>query len=193
MEKAKARIAELRPEGSDWDEAALTLTLPADFDPVVFKALRDDPDTDLQYLRNLTAYERFDAPGVTLVYHLTSLAKNYTITIYVPLDEDKLVANSIVSVFDSANWQEREVYDMFGVLFDGHPDLRRILLDDTCEFFPLRKSFILDPAINVGNMKDHEEAMIAQATGAPDKREKAAAARAAREKAKADSTEGGAE
>lgn len=183
----------MKPEGAVWDDATLTLTLPADFDPITFKALRDDPDTDLKYLRNMTAYERLDAAGVTLVYHLTSLKHNHTIAVFIPLDEDKLTANSIVSVFDSANWQEREVYDMYGVLFDGHPDLRRILLDDTCEFFPLRKSFILDPAINVGNMKDHEEAMLAQLTGAPDKKEKAAAARAAREKAKASESEGGAE
>ncbi len=190
-EIAKTRLAELAIGGATWDADALELTLPADFDPVFFKILHDDTTLDLKYLRNMTAYERLDALGVCLVYHLTSLDKNHTVTLFVPLDEDSLVAASITPIFSSANWQEREVYDMYGVKFAGHPDLRRILLDDSTEFYPLRKSFILDPAINVGNMKDRQDEILKALSGGDDKKEKRAARAAA--KASESAGEGGAE
>lgn len=191
------RIAELMPGGAEFNAETLTLTLPADFDPEFFRALRDDHAIGLAYLRNLTAYERYDEPGVTVVYHLTNLFKNFTITVLVPVAENSLVVPSITHVFSAADWQEREAYDMYGVQFAGHPDLRRILMEDTCDFYPLRKSYMLDRAMNIRDLKEREEAMLAQIMGVPDKKAKAAAARAAREKAAAkegsESGEGGSE
>lgn len=75
------------------------------------------------------------------VYHLRSLTRKQLLQIKVRLDHEKPEVDSVVSVWPTANWLERETYDMFGIRFAGHPDLRRMLLDDDFEGFPLLKSF----------------------------------------------------
>ena len=79
--------------------------------------------------------KRFD-----VVYHLLSMYQNHRIRLKVSIRESEAV-DSIVSVHPSANWFEREVFDMFGILFRDHPDLRRILTDYGFQGFPLRKDF----------------------------------------------------
>ncbi len=79
--------------------------------------------------------ERFD-----LVYHFLSMYRNHRIRLKVAVREDQMVP-SLVTVHPSANWFEREVFDMFGILFSGHPDLRRILTDYGFRGYPLRKDF----------------------------------------------------
>ena len=75
------------------------------------------------------------------VYHLRSLTRKQLLQIKVRLDHEKPEVDSVVSVWPTANWLERETYDMFGIKFAGHPDLRRMLLDDDFEGYPLLKSF----------------------------------------------------
>jgi NADH/F420H2 dehydrogenase subunit C len=75
------------------------------------------------------------------VYHLRSLTRKQLLQIKVRLDHEKPEVDSVVSVWPTANWLERETYDMFGIKFTGHPDLRRMLLDDDFEGYPLLKSF----------------------------------------------------
>lgn len=75
------------------------------------------------------------------VYHLRSLTRRQLLQLKVRLDAGKPEVDSIVSVWPTANWLERETYDMFGIRFAGHPDLRRMLLDDDFEGYPLLKSF----------------------------------------------------
>jgi NADH-quinone oxidoreductase subunit C len=87
--------------------------------------------------------KRFD-----VVYHLLSPRRNLRIRIKVETDETTAVP-SIVSVFPAANWFEREVYDLFGILFSGHPDLRRILTDYGFEGHPLRKDFPMTGFVEV--------------------------------------------
>lgn len=79
--------------------------------------------------------KRFDA-----VYHLLSMYQNHRIRIKAALREDQILP-SIVDVFPAANWFEREVFDMYGILFSGHPDLRRLLTDYGFRGYPLRKDF----------------------------------------------------
>jgi NADH-quinone oxidoreductase subunit C len=79
--------------------------------------------------------ERFD-----VVYHLLSMYQNHRIRLRLKAREDEMIP-SIIEVHPSANWFEREVFDMFGLLFSGHPDLRRILTDYGFRGFPLRKDF----------------------------------------------------
>lgn len=76
-----------------------------------------------------------------VVYHLRALTNNWLLQLKVKLEPGKPEVESLVSVWLSANWLERETYDLFGIIFLGHPDLRRILLDDEFEGFPLLKSF----------------------------------------------------
>src|SRR5579859_7724486 len=75
------------------------------------------------------------------VYHLRSLTRRQLLQIKVRLDHEKPEVDSVVSVWPTANWLERETYDMYGIKFAGHPDLRRMLLDDDFEGYPLLKSF----------------------------------------------------
>ncbi|MEF3280357.1 MAG: NADH-quinone oxidoreductase subunit C [Elusimicrobiota bacterium] len=82
--------------------------------------------------------ERFE-----VVYNLYSLKNNLRIIIKAPVDENNPFINSIVSLYDSANWYEREVYDMYGIVFENHPDLRRILMYDEFVGYPLRKDYPL--------------------------------------------------
>lgn len=78
---------------------------------------------------------RFD-----MVWHLLSMQRNQRVRIKAAIDEDQMVP-SVVTVWPSANWYEREVFDMFGILFSGHPDLRRLLTDYGFRGHPLRKDF----------------------------------------------------
>jgi len=86
---------------------------------------------------------RFD-----VVYHLLSMSRNLRIRVKVETDEDTAVP-SIVSVFPTADWYEREAFDMYGVFFDGHPDLRRILTDYGFHGHPLRKDFPMTGYVEV--------------------------------------------
>jgi NADH:ubiquinone oxidoreductase subunit C len=75
------------------------------------------------------------------VYHLRSTTRGQLLQLKVRLDHEKPEVDSVVSVWQTANWLERETYDMYGIRFTGHPDLRRMLLDDDFEGYPLLKSF----------------------------------------------------
>ena len=94
--------------------------------------------TCVDYLNYRDAENRFG-----LVYELASTGTNERLTVRVFVDEPDLTVPSMAPLWEGANWLEREVYDMFGILFDGHPDLRRILLPDEYAAFPLRKDYPL--------------------------------------------------
>jgi len=103
--------------------------------------LKSDRNCRFSSLVDITAVDyptrdkRFD-----VVYHFLSMYQNHRIRLRVSVREDDMVS-SIIDVHPSANWFEREIFDMFGILFTGHPDLRRILTDYGFRGFPLRKDF----------------------------------------------------
>jgi NADH-quinone oxidoreductase subunit C len=113
----------------------------------VLTFLRDDPDcqficfTDLSGVDHPQREKRFD-----VVYLLLSPKLNRRVRVKIATDE---TAPSIVSVFPAADWYEREAYDLFGILFDGHPDLRRILTDYGFDGHPLRKDFPMTGFVEV--------------------------------------------
>ena len=82
-----------------------------------------------------------EEPRFEVVDHFFSTSKHHRLRMKCRVDEDSAVAPSLVPIFGSANWMERESYDMYGVEFDGHPDLRRILLYPQFKGFPLRKDY----------------------------------------------------
>ena len=108
---------------------------------------RDDPDLDFDVLMDLTAvdYSRYpgrdDGPRFEVVYHLYSLAHNHRVRVKVRVDEDDAAVPTAVDLWPIANWFEREVWDMFGVRFTGHPDLRRLLMYEEFVGHPLRKDY----------------------------------------------------
>ncbi|MEM9476347.1 MAG: NADH-quinone oxidoreductase subunit C [Pseudomonadota bacterium] len=121
------------------DELTMQVTLSSLASFVGF--LRKDRNCQFSTLIDITAVDhpereaRFD-----VVYHFLSMYQNHRIRLKLAVREEDMVA-SIVDVHPSANWFEREVFDMFGILFTGHPDLRRILTDYGFRGYPLRKDF----------------------------------------------------
>jgi NADH-quinone oxidoreductase subunit C len=108
---------------------------------------RDEPDLAFEVLMDLTAadYSRFpgreDGPRFEVVYHLYSITHNHRVRLKVRVDEDDAVVPSATGLWPIANWLEREVWDMFGVRFADHPDLRRLLLYEEFVGHPLRKDY----------------------------------------------------
>ena len=127
----------------------LTLTVALDQIVPVLTRLRDHPALKFEVLIDICAVDyperanRFD-----VVYHLLSMRLNQRIRLKVETDGDTPVA-SAVGVFPAANWFEREAYDMCGILFTGHPDLRRLLTDYGFKGHPLRKDFPMSGYVEV--------------------------------------------
>ncbi len=105
--------------------------------------LKNDPELEYEYLSNVTAVDNFrrgDGPRFEVVYHLYSLRHRWRVRLKVRVEEG-IPVPSVTPVWEGANWYEREVYDLFGIPFEGHPDLRRILLPEGFEGHPLRKDY----------------------------------------------------
>jgi NADH-quinone oxidoreductase subunit C len=103
--------------------------------------LRDDASCRFSTLVDITAVDHPErAQRFDMVYHFLSMYRNHRIRVKVAVREEDMVP-SLVDIHPSANWFEREVFDMFGILFSGHPDLRRILTDYGFRGYPLRKDF----------------------------------------------------
>jgi NADH/F420H2 dehydrogenase subunit C len=103
----------------------------------VCRFLRDQLGFDL--LSCISGVDMLD--HIETVYHVRSTTRGQLLQLKVRLDQEKPEVDSVVSVWQTANWLERETYDLFGIRFAGHPDLRRMLLDDDFEGYPLLKSF----------------------------------------------------
>ena len=109
--------------------------------------LRNNPETYFDFLSSLSGVDYGVESGkFGVVYHLASIPYKTQLTLKISKENNREEANlpsfpSIVSVYRSADWHEREAYDMLGIFFEGHPDLRRILMPDDWEGFPLRKDY----------------------------------------------------
>ncbi len=127
----------------------LTITVAVGDISEVLTFLRDDKACRFEVLIDLCGVDwparalRFD-----VVYHLLSPRKNQRIRVKVHTDEETPVP-SVIDVFPAANWYEREAFDMYGILFSGHPDLRRLLTDYGFQGYPLRKDFPLTGYVEV--------------------------------------------
>ena len=136
-------------ERRDITRGELTVVVARDQIVRVLTELRDDSDCLFEVLIDICGVDyperenRFD-----VVYHLLSPRKNQRIRVKCETDEETPVP-SVVAVFPAANWFEREAYDMYGILFSGHPDLRRLLTDYGFEGYPLRKDFPLTGYVEV--------------------------------------------
>ena len=105
------------------------------------------------HLANLTAVDRIADGKIDMVYHLFAPLQNKILTVKVPLDRTDPVIASISGIWHGADWLEREVFDLFGVTFTGHPDLRRIMMWDGYEGYPLRKDFTSPEIIKLPEVK----------------------------------------
>jgi NADH-quinone oxidoreductase subunit C len=111
----------------------------------ILKYLHDDPVLSLDHLQDLTAVDYLKKKDVRfeVVYNLYSTKYRHHIRIRAQVPENDAKIGSAVPIWAGADWHERECYDMFGIVFDGHPDLRRILMPEDWEGHPLRKDYPL--------------------------------------------------
>ncbi len=108
----------------------------------VCRWLRDNPEFDMSFLEFVSAIDwpdRFD-----VVYQLTSLARQHGIALKVPIPKDDARIPSVAGIWRGADWHEREAFDLFGITFEGHPDLRRIMMSADWKGHPLRKDYVYE-------------------------------------------------
>jgi len=119
-----------------------TIVVPREFLRDVAEYLAGEPGLDFRLLADITGVDRFPVePRFELNYHLVSLSQRTRLRLRVRVPGKDPVADSVTMVWPTANWHEREIFDLFGVRFEGHPDLTRILLPDDWEGYPLRKDY----------------------------------------------------
>ena len=108
----------------------------------VCRFLRDYVGLDFEVLSDLTALDWPKAEKIQVVYHLFSYTNNHQIVLKVDLPRDNPKIATVENIWKVANWFEREAYDLFGVIFEGHSDLRRIMLPEDWTGYPLRKDYV---------------------------------------------------
>jgi len=110
----------------------------------VCKYLKEDDDLQFYYCSDVTAVDWAKRKNrFTVVYNIFSLKNNFRLRLKSDVDEGNCAIDSVSSVWGSANWHERETYDMYGIKFNNHPDLRRMYMPEEFEYHPLRKDFPL--------------------------------------------------
>lgn len=138
----------------EYDPAKQILRLEAANLPILFEALKNDVSLSFEYLRDLTGKEQ-PIGEFHVVYMLASVSLHHDLLVIAKVPESMEVPSATM-FWKSADWLERETYDMLGITFKGHPDLRRIYLEETVSFFPLRKSFKVLQVVNLGDLGQAE-------------------------------------
>jgi NADH-quinone oxidoreductase subunit C len=142
---ALARLLEWRPAAVkevkfDRDEMTIVIDRPAIRESCAL--LRDNPDFPFNYLSDVTGVDWLPSePRFEVIYHLLSIPKKERVRLKVRLEGASPVIESVTSVWPGANYFEREVFDLFGIRFTGHPYLRRLLMPEDWEGYPLRKDY----------------------------------------------------
>src|ERR1700723_4191511 len=157
-EKIKARFgAEILSAQNERDEETFTIARERAY--VFFRALRDEPDFQFNFLTDLTAVDWLERkPRFDVVYQLNSLTLAHRIRVKIGVDGAEPWVHSVVGVWGAADWLQREWFDMFGIAFKGPPALRGILMYDSFQGHPLRKDYLynkrqpivaeIDPVVN---------------------------------------------
>jgi NADH-quinone oxidoreductase subunit C len=132
--QAVAQVIEYRGE--------TTIVVPRELLRTAAQQCRDNPELAFNMLSDVTCVDRFPIePRFELNYQLVSLDRRARVRLRTSVSTEQPIVDSMVPVWGGANWLEREVFDLFGIQFNGHPDLRRILLPEEFEGFPLRRDF----------------------------------------------------
>ncbi len=142
LEKIKSKFADSIIETGEF-RGELTVVIKKEKLVEICKFLRDDSDLKFDHLTDVSGVDFLERnPRFDISYHMYSIPKNHRLRLKVRVNEDESVT-SVTTVWSTANWHEREIFDMFGVKFDNHPDLRRILMSDDWVGHPLRKDYPL--------------------------------------------------
>ena len=141
-QKIKAKFGDLISEPAEF-RREITLKL-ADAEKIVAVCEFAKGQLGFDYLVDISSVDNYgDDPRWTVVYHLRGLKHGGELRVETSMSEEKSELPSVLPVWRTANWHEREIYDMMGIRFSGHPDLRRILMWEGYPYFPLRKDFPL--------------------------------------------------
>ena len=142
---AVARLLTWNPsvvEGVKFDRDEMTICVDRSHIREACALLRDHPDFPFNFLSDVTCVDRYPSePRFEVVYHLLSIQKKDRVRLKVRLDGSRPVIESVTAVWPAANYFEREVFDLFGIRFTGHPYLRRIQMPEDWEGHPLRKDY----------------------------------------------------
>lgn len=143
IQRLKAQFPDSIEESHEFRDD-LTVVVKRDDIVRVCNFLKNDPDLAFDMLVDLCGVDMYRPEGrFEVVYNLYSLKKKKYLRLKVLVDEDDPVVDTVSVVWSGANWHERETYDMFGIKFKDHPDLRRMYMPEDFEYFPLRKDFPL--------------------------------------------------
>ena len=142
-QKLNTQFSEIDFEVSEYlDE--LTIKLPKEHIVKVCEFLKKDSDLEFLLCPDITAIDWAKRKNrFTVVYHIYSFKNNFRLRLKADVDESDCAIDTVSSVWKGANWQERETYDMYGIKFNDHPDLRRMYMPEDFEYHPLRKDFPL--------------------------------------------------
>jgi len=134
----------------------LTFEVPKEMNLKVMQFLHDDPDLQFRFLTDLCGVHYPDQTGRELgvVYHLHNMPENVRVRLKVFTSIQQPDVFTATKLYESANWQERETYDFYGINFVGHPNLKRILNVDEMDYFPMRKEYPLEDQTRID--KDDE-------------------------------------
>lgn len=144
-------VAVLQREHPEWVGEVIsafgefTVVVPREHIVAASTFLKTSPETHFNFLSDICSADRGpeEEPRFEVNYHLFSTTKHHRVRLKVLLNEEDTHVETVTGVWRTANWHERETFDLFGVTFDGHPDLRRILLPDDWQGHALRKDFPL--------------------------------------------------
>jgi NADH-quinone oxidoreductase subunit C len=141
IEKVKARFGNSLQAVEEF-RGDLSLTFNSSKIVELAHLLNDDPELQFEICKDVTAIDWATRKNrFTIVYHLYSLKNNFLLRIKTNIDSEEI--DSVTEVWKAADWYERETYDMYGIKFKNHPDLRRVYMPEEFEYYPLRKEFPL--------------------------------------------------
>jgi NADH-quinone oxidoreductase subunit C len=142
-QKLKAKFSDVDFKISDYKDE-LTIKLDKKNIVNVCRFLKEDYDLHFSLCSDVTAIDWAKRKNrFTVVYNIFSIKHNFRLRLKADIDESECMIDSVSSVWGAANWHERETYDMYGIKFNNHPDLRRMYMPEEFEYHPLRKDFPL--------------------------------------------------
>ncbi|MDH5762023.1 MAG: NADH-quinone oxidoreductase subunit C [Nitrospinota bacterium] len=142
IQKIKDRFPDMVKEDHSF-RGDQTVTISKEMIRDVVQFIKDEPSLGMDFLMDLTAVDYMDRKPqrFEVVYHFYSSNHNHRVRLKIPVDEEDCLVDSLVPLYKSANWFEREVWDLYGIKFKGHPNLKRILLYEGFKGHPLRKDY----------------------------------------------------
>jgi len=142
-QKLKEKFSSVEFEVSDYKDE-LTIKFDKKYILEVCAFLKSDPELEFNWCSDVTAIDWATRQNrFTVVYNIFSIKHNFRLRLKADVDESDCSIDSVSKVWQASNWQERETYDMYGIKFNNHPDLRRMYMPEEFEYYPLRKDFPL--------------------------------------------------